>query len=455
MLDIVILAAGQGTRMRSALPKVLHPLGGRPLLQHVLDTARALEPDRIHVVYGQGGAALRSRFEGQDILWWHQRDRLGTAHALTQALPNIPPESRVLVLYGDVPLIRPQTLSALTQALIDGVALAVLTVYLDDPCGYGRVLRDPTGAVCRIVEHRDATAQERQVHEVNTGVLCARAGDFALWLSQIGNENSQGEYYLTDCIALAAAGEAAAAAVRCEDPMEVTGINDRIQLAAVERAYQARLAHTLMEAGVTLLDPQRIDIRGSLKAGRDITIDVNVVFEGEVELEDEVVIGPGCLVKDAVIRHGTRIQAYSVIEGADIGGHTRIGPFSRIRPGTHLHSGVHVGNFVEVKNAEVGAGSKANHLSYIGDSQVGAGVNLGAGTITCNYDGANKHRTVIEDDVFVGSSTQIVAPVTVGSGATIGAGSTITHDVPAEKLTLSRARQITVEGWRRPRKPVG
>lgn len=453
MVDIVILAAGQGTRMRSALPKVLHPLGARPLLQHVLDTARALQPDRIHVVYGHGGEGVRDAFEGQDVLWWHQSERLGTAHALGQALPHIPAGSEVLVLYGDVPLIRPQTLRALTGALAGGADLALLTVDLDEPSGYGRIVRDSAGSICRIVEHREASERERQICEVNTGVLAARAADLGLWLGQIGNENTQGEFYLTDCIALATAAGRSVSAVRCEDPMEVTGINDHIQLAAAERAYQARIAHSLMAAGVTLADPQRIDIRGRLRVGRDITIDVNVIFEGEVELEDEVMIGPGCVIKDSVIRQGTRIQAYTVIEGADIGRDTRVGPFSRIRPGTRVDSAAHVGNFVELKNSRIGTGSKINHLSYIGDTELGAGVNVGAGTITCNYDGANKHRTVIEDDVFVGSSTQLVAPVTVGAGATIGAGSTITRDVPPQKLTLARARQLTIDGWRRPRKP--
>lgn len=452
MRDVVILAAGQGTRMNSDLPKVMHPLGGRPMLAHVLDTARSLRPDRLHVVHGHGAEAVRSAFPEPDIRWVLQPERLGTAHAVAQALPGIPSQSRVLVLYGDVPLVRKSTLEPLLEAL-DSAELALLTVHVEDPTGYGRILRDAKGEMVDIVEHGDADEQARAIREINTGILTALASNLATWIDQIGNANAQSEYYLTDTVGLCVLGGGRARAIGCTDSGEVAGVNDKLQLAEAERHYQRQAVDRLMRRGVTVSDPARLDLRGEVVAGRDVSLDVNVILEGRVVLGNDVHIGPGCLLRNAIVGAGTRVQAYSVIEDAEIGSGCRVGPYSRIRPQALLGDGVHIGNFVEIKKSRIDTGSKVNHLSYVGDSSVGAGVNIGAGTITCNYDGAQKHRTVIGDDAFIGSNTQLVAPVTVGRGATIGAGSTITRDAPADKLTVSRARQTTLEGWRRPRKP--
>ena len=449
-LAVVILAAGKGSRMRSPLPKVLQPLAGRPLLGHVVDRARALNPATIHVVYGHGADAVRGHFDAdQDLTWTLQERQLGTGHAVAQALQGIDDDATVLVLYGDVPLTSPTTLTQLLEHL-DGHALALLTVSLRDPAGYGRILRDDAGNVQRIVEEKDASPVERKITEVNTGILAGRAGDLMTWLGAVNADNAQGEYYLTDCVGLAVAEGRTVNALTCHHPLEVMGVNDKLQLASLERAYQRQLAHDLMRDGVTVIDPDRIDIRGTVTVGQDVTIEPNALFEGDVKLGDRVYIGPNCVIRRAAIAADTRIDAHSVIEDAEIGCHCRIGPFARIRPETRIGDHAHVGNFVEIKKSEVGRGSKINHLSYVGDSSVGARVNIGAGTITCNYDGANKHRTVIGDDAFIGSDTQLVAPVTVGRGATIGAGSTVTKDAPDNELTLSRSKQITLKGWQRP-----
>ena len=448
-LSIVILAAGQGTRMRSALPKVLHPIGGRPLLRHVINTACQLSPDSIHVVFGHGGDQVREVLADADVSWIEQAEQLGTGHAVDQVMPLISDENTVLVLYGDVPLITPETLQPMVEQAGSG-KLSVLTAVLDDPCGYGRMVRDDEGSLTSIVEHRDASEEHLQIREINTGFLAAPAGMLRGWLSKLDNSNVQGEYYLTDVIAMAAADGVPVESVGAADEFEILGVNDRVQLATLERAYQRRLADQLMRAGVTLADPARIDIRGELSTGSDCAIDVNAVFEGNVRLGDGVCIGPNCVISNTRIGDATQVFANCVIEDACIGGSSRIGPFARIRPETELDERVHVGNFVEIKKSKIAAGSKVNHLSYIGDTHMGSGVNIGAGTITCNYDGANKHLTEIGNDVFIGSDTQLVAPVRVGDGATIGAGTTVTREVPAGELTLSRSPQKTIEGWRRP-----
>ena len=454
-LGVVVLAAGQGTRMRSDLPKVLHPLAGRPLLSHVLDAAHALGARRVCVVYGHGGEAVPAAMARYDCDWVEQAERLGTAHAVMQGMPAMAAMDRVLVLYGDVPLIRPETLERLA-AEAAAVPLALLTMRLADPSGYGRIVRAHDGRILRIVEHKDACEAELGIDEVNTGILIADRARLDAWLGQVGNANSQGEYYLTDVVAMAVAEGAEIASVQPANEEEVAGVNDRVQLAALERWYQHREAERLMRAGVTLLDPARFDLRGRLQAGRDVTIDVNCVLEGEVRLGDRVRVGPNCWLRDCAVGADTQIFANCVIDGARIGAGALVGPFSRLRPEADLADGTHVGNFVEIKKAQVGQGSKVNHLTYIGDARIGTGVNIGAGTITCNYDGANKHLTVIGDGAFIGSNTALVAPVTVGQGATIGAGSTIGRNAPAGKLTLTRAPQVTVEGWQRPRKkPAG
>lgn len=450
-LAVAILAAGQGKRMQSDLPKVLHPIGGRPLLSHVVDTARALQPDTVHIVYGHGGEAVRAPFEGQSLSWHLQAERLGTGHALMQALPEIAAEATVLVLYGDVPLIRRETLRRLLMGL-EGHAISFLSAVVDDPRGYGRVMRDGRGHVRCIVEERDADEGQRAVTEVNTGMLAARARALRRWLGRVGKENAQGEYYLTDCIGLAVAEGGKVYAEICRDPDEIQGINDKLQLAQTERAYQRRQVIELMRHGATVLDPARLDVRGRVTIGRDVTLDVNVVLEGEVRLDDGVTIGPHCVIRNAVVGAQTQVLPSCVIEDAQIGARCRIGPFARIRPHTQLADQVHLGNFVEVKASYIDSGSKVNHLSYIGDTRMGSRTNIGAGTIVCNYDGANKHRTQIGSDVFIGSDTQLVAPVKIGDGATIGAGSTITKDAPAGELTLARGVQKTVPGWRRPKK---
>jgi len=453
-LSILILAAGQGTRMRSELPKVLHPLAGRPLLAHVLETAKSLEPHAIQVVYGHGGEQVRTALAEQPVQWIEQAEQLGTGHAVQQAMPRIADDALVLVLYGDVPLTVPHTLRTLvSRAGTD--RLALLTVALDDPTGYGRIVRAADGRVVRIIEHKDATDEQRRIREINTGILAVPAAPLRRWLQALGNDNSQGEYYLTDIIEMAVADGVEVVTAAPASEAEVMGINDKLQLAELERVYQRRQADDLMRAGATLMDPARFDLRGHLKVGADVVIDINAVFEGDVVLGDRVRIGPNAVIRDSRIDADVEVFANTVIEQAVIGAGSRIGPFARIRPETELAERVHVGNFVEIKKSGVAAGSKINHLSYVGDTTIGSGVNIGAGTITCNYDGANKHRTVIEDDVFVGSDTQLVAPVTVGKGATIGAGSTITRDVPPGELTLSRTPQTTVSGWTRPTKGRG
>ena len=449
-LHVVILAAGEGKRMKSALPKVLQPVGGRPMLAHVIDTARALTPARIHVVYGHGGEAVRAAFAGQDDLsWYEQVERLGTGHAVQQALPGIPEAVDVLVLYGDVPLTRAETLRRLLQA--DGL-LRVLVAEPQDPTGYGRILRDEQGKVAAIVEHRDADEQQRQIRVVNTGIIAAESDPLKRWLSRLSSDNSQGEYYLTDVFAMAAAEYNPAELVPVADPLEAEGANDPWQLAQLERAFQLRCARALCAQGARLLDPSRFDQRGSVRVGCDVEIDANVVLEGEVELGDGVRIGPFTRLKDVRLGAGTEVRAHCDLDGVVAEGAVQIGPYARLRPGTVLADGVHIGNFVETKKAVLGVGSKANHLTYLGDAQVGAGVNVGAGTITCNYDGVNKSTTTIGDGAFIGSNSSLVAPVEIGANATIGAGSVVTHDAPADALTVSRARQVTLEHWKRPQK---
>ncbi len=448
-LEIIILAAGQGKRMRSSRPKVLHAVGGRPMLAHVLATARTLAPRAVHIVYGHGGDQVRAAITDGHVNWVHQAEQHGTGHAIAQALPSVSEGARVLVLYGDVPLIRADTLKKLIVAAGDG--LGVLSARLDNPVGYGRIVRDPAGRVVRIVEDKDATAAERAIAEINTGFLTAPAARLKGWVGALRNHNAQGEYYLTDIIGMAAAGQPIGSHT-ATDTAEILGVNSPQELARVERHYQKDRAEEAMQQGVTLRDPARFDLRGSLQAGRDVIIDVNVILEGKVELGDSVVIGPNNVIRDAVIGAGTVIQPNCVIEETVIGADCRIGPFARLRPGTKLADHVHIGNFVEVKNSQIAAGSKANHLAYLGDATVGAQVNIGAGAITANYDGANKHRTVIGDNASIGANGVLVAPVTVGAGATIGAGSVISKDAPAGELTLTRAEQRTVKGWKRPTK---
>lgn len=450
-LHIVILAAGQGTRMRSRLPKVLQPLGDRPLLGHVAAAAAALSPERVHVVYGHGGAQVKSALGYLDVNWVLQEQQLGTGHAVARAMTGIGDDAQVLVLYGDVPLVQAATL----QRLIDSSgeqALALLTLHMDNPSGYGRILRDDDGAVIGIVEDKDATDEQRQIREINTGLLCAPAARLRSWLSRVGNDNVQGEYYLPDCVESAIADGVPVVADQPETPNEVQGINNKRELALAERMLQRRQADVLMDAGLTLRDPNRFDLRGSLAAGRDCMIDVNCVFVGDVVLGDDVHVGPNCMLRDCRIGSGTRVYANTIIDHAVIGDGCQVGPFARLRPDTHVADRAKIGNFVETKKITLGSGSKVNHLSYVGDAHVGRGVNIGAGVITCNYDGANKHLTEIGDDAFIGSNVQLVAPVKVGAGATIGAGSTITQTAPEQKLTLSRARQFTVDNWARPSK---
>ena len=447
-LHVIVLAAGEGKRMKSSLPKVLQKIAGQPMLAHAVDAARALQPDGIHVVYGHGGDAVRAAFAEQpDLHWAEQAQQLGTGHAVQQAMPNVPDDVRVLVLYGDVPLITPHSLRRLLDA---PGRLAVLAAELDDPTGYGRILRDPEGRVAAIVEHKDADDEQRRIRLINTGVIAADSTALKRWLEQLRNDNAQGEYYLTDVFAAAADEYAAAEIVVVADPLETEGANDPWQLAQLERALQLRLARALCVEGARIADPARIDIRGKVTVGRDVEIDVDAIFEGGVSLGDGVRIGPFCRIKDASLAAGTEVRAHCDIDGARTEGAVVIGPYARLRPGTVLADGAHVGNFVETKNAKVGVGSKANHLTYLGDAVIGAGVNIGAGTITCNYDGVNKSTTTIGDGAFIGSNSSLVAPVTIGEGATIGAGSTITKDAVAGKLTLARSKQLTLEGWQRP-----
>ncbi|MDH4274785.1 MAG: bifunctional UDP-N-acetylglucosamine diphosphorylase/glucosamine-1-phosphate N-acetyltransferase GlmU [Gammaproteobacteria bacterium] len=453
-LSVVILAAGQGTRMRSQMPKVLHPLAGRPLLEHVIATAQRLQPYQVHVVYGHGGDQVLRTLQHCAVQWVEQRERLGTGHAVAQAMPNVADDEWVLVLYGDVPLITEATLRALVERATASpdASLGLLTAILDQPKGYGRIVRDAHDQVTSIVEEKDATAEQKRIREVNTGVIVAPALQLRRWLSALQNNNAQGEYYLTDVIAKAVDDNIPVHTVYPADEAEFLGVNDKMQLAELERQYQRQQADFLMSQGVTLSDPDRFDVRGELYVGRDVVIDINCVFEGKVSLGDNVTIGPFCVVRDSVIAHGTQIKSHCVIEETHVGEHNIIGPFARLRPGTVLANEVHVGNFVELKKAVVDQGSKINHLSYIGDATIGKRVNVGAGTITCNYDGANKHQTVIGDDAFIGSNSQLVAPVTVGAGATIGAGSTISRDAPEGQLTLSRMPQKSIAGWKRPSK---
>ncbi|APR03636.1 bifunctional UDP-N-acetylglucosamine diphosphorylase/glucosamine-1-phosphate N-acetyltransferase GlmU [Thauera chlorobenzoica] len=450
-MEVVVLAAGQGKRMRSVLPKVLQPLAGQPLLAHVLAAARALEARRICVVHGHGGEAVRARLDAPDLAWARQEPQLGTGHAVQQALAHLTDGELALVLYGDVPLIGVPTLHRLVAAAGDG-RLALLTVKMDDPTGYGRILRDAAGRVVRIVEDKDARAEERTVKEVNTGILVAPVARLRDWLGRIGNDNAQGEYYLTDIIGLAVADGVEVAAVHPDTVAETLGVNSKAQLAELERVYQAGIARRLLDEGVTLIDPARLDVRGALRCGRDVEIDVNCVFEGEVELGDGVHIGAHCVIRNARLGAGTRIAPFSHLDGTAMGRDCVIGPYARTRPGTTLGDDVHLGNFVEVKNSAIADHSKANHLAYIGDADVGRRVNIGAGTITCNYDGVNKHRTVIEDEVFIGSDSQLVAPVRVGRGATLGAGTTLTKDAPPDQLTVSRAKQMSIASWKKPLK---
>jgi len=451
-LNIVILAAGIGKRMNSKLPKVLHPLAGKPLLRHVLDTASSLSPHKICVVYGHGGEQVPALIGDKNIIWIKQEPQLGTGHALLQTLPQLDKKGVTLVLYGDVPLTQTATLLNLIAAA-GSKKMGLLTATLDDPSGYGRIVRSKN-KVARIVEEKDATAAQRKLREINTGMMVIPNAFLHRALPQIENRNAQREYYLTDLIALAANTKAAEkidiVTVEPEHPWETLGVNSKNQLAQLERIYQTTLAARLLQQGVTLLDPARFDQRGELICGHDVEIDINAIFSGEVHLGDGVRVGANCILKNVRVAHGTQIAPFSHIEDAVIGANCRIGPYARIRPGTRLAADVHIGNFVEVKNSQIEAGSKANHLSYVGDAAVGKNVNIGAGTITCNYDGANKHQTIIEDDVFIGSDTQLVAPVKIARGATIGAGSTITKDTPADTLSLSRSKQVSVPGWKRP-----
>ncbi|MFB8830444.1 bifunctional UDP-N-acetylglucosamine diphosphorylase/glucosamine-1-phosphate N-acetyltransferase GlmU [Azotobacter sp. CWF10] len=449
-LDIVILAAGQGTRMRSALPKVLHPVAGNSMLGHVVATARQLAPQGIHVVIGHGAERVREQLAADDLNFVLQAEQLGTGHAVAQALPALSAE-RVLILYGDVPLIEADTLQRLL-AQVGPERLALLTVDLVDPSGYGRIIRDEAGQVVAIVEHKDASPEQRAICEGNTGILAVPGARLADWLGRLSNDNAQGEYYLTDVIAMAVADGLTIATEQPQDAMEVQGASDRLQLAQLERHYQLRAARQLMAQGVTLRDPARFDVRGEVSVGRDVLIDVNVILEGRVVIEDGVEIGPNCVIKDSTLRKGAQVKASSHLEGAELGEGADCGPFARLRPGAVLKAKAHVGNFVELKNAVLGEGAKAGHLSYLGDAEIGARTNIGAGTITCNYDGANKFRTVMGEDVFIGSNSALVAPVTLGAGATTGAGSVITEDVPAGNLALGRGRQRNIEGWKRPEK---
>jgi bifunctional UDP-N-acetylglucosamine pyrophosphorylase/glucosamine-1-phosphate N-acetyltransferase len=449
-LDVIVLAAGQGKRMRSDLPKVLHPLAGRPLLAHVLEAARTLAPRRTIVVHGHGGEQVRAAFAGHDVAWVAQAEQLGTAHAVRQALPQLGDEGEALILYGDVPLVRPETLKRLAAAAREGVA--IMTAEMADPTGYGRVLRNAAGGVERIVEEKDASASERAVCEINAGFMALGARRLRAWLAKIDNRNAQKEYYLTDIVALAVAEGVPVAAVKVEEAAEVAGVNSKRELAILERTLQGREARRLLDEGVTLADPARIDVRGTLQCGRDVSIDVNCVFEGSVVLGDRVRIGPNCILRNVTLAEDTEVHAFSHLDDSRVGARCRLGPYARLRPGSALAEDVHVGNFVEVKASRLAAGAKANHLTYIGDAEVGARTNVGAGTITCNYDGVAKHRTVIEDDCFIGSDATLVAPVRIARGSYIGAGSTITRDTPPGQLTVGRSRQVTVPGWKPPKK---
>ena len=447
----IILAAGQGSRMNSSLPKVLHPIGGITMLQHVIDSCHRLDYEKLVIIYGHGGDLVREKTSASDIDWVLQTEQKGTGHAVLQAQDFISDDNIVVIAYGDVPLIKTETLNLLVSKL-SNAALSVLTTKLDNPTGYGRIIRDDKSNINAIVEEKDANDNQKLVNEVNTGFIAAKGKDIKRWLNQIKPNNNQAEYYLTDCIALAVEEGGLVEAVVCDDPFEVQGVNNRIQQAQLERAYQGEQAHQLMLQGATLADPLRIDVRGTLTVGKDVFIDVNNVFIGKNEIGNNVTIHPGCVIENAVIGSNTEIQANSVIESAIIGNGCTVGPFARVRPNTVLSDEAKVGNFVEIKKSHIGRGSKISHLSYIGDTVMGENVNIGAGTITCNYDGANKFQTTIGDDVFIGSDTQLVAPVVVANGSTIGAGSTITKNTAEDELTLSRSKQLTLKGWQRPTK---
>jgi bifunctional UDP-N-acetylglucosamine pyrophosphorylase / glucosamine-1-phosphate N-acetyltransferase len=452
-LEVIILAAGQGTRMKSQLPKVLHPVAGRPMLQQVVETAQALAPRAIHVVVGHGAEQVEASLAGYPLNWVSQQQQLGTGHAVLQALPAVQDDSTVLVLYGDVPLIRAETLRALAQAAAAGPAL--LTARVLQPAGYGRILRDNTGKLLGVVEHKDATDKELAIDEINTGLLAAPAADLKSYLPAVNNENAQGEFYLPDVLSMAVVDGRNVASCVAESELEILGVNDRVQLGQVEREFQRRQAEQLMRDGVAVADASRLDIRGTLRCGADVKIDVNVVFEGEVSLGDGVSIGPNCVLVNTVVAAGAAIHAMSHLEEAQVGEGANVGPYARLRPGTELSSGARVGNFVETKKARIGAGSKVNHLSYVGDCEMGSGVNIGAGTITCNYDGVNKHQTRMGDGVFVGSNSTLVAPLEIADGGFVGAGSTVTKAVGAEELAVSRAKQRNIRGWQRPGKNGG
>ena len=452
MLNIVILAAGQGKRMQSNLPKVLHPIAGRPMLTHVLDSARALGAQRIAIVVGHGAEQVKQAYATQeDLQFALQQPQLGTGHAVLQAVPLLKEshaDDVTIILYGDVPLVQPDTLRALLNARANGVA--ILTEILSDATGYGRIVRDVKGNVCAIVEHKDATPEQRAIQEVNTGIMAVPTRQLKSWLAKLTNNNAQGEYYLTDIVGMAVAEGLSVNVAHPGASFETLGVNSRLQQAELERLWQRELARRQLEAGVTIVDPARFDLRGELLCGQDVFIDVGCVFEGRVVLADGVRIGAHCVLRNVTLGVATRIESFSHLEQAEVGADAHIGPYARLRPGAKLADATHVGNFVEIKNTNLGKGSKANHLAYVGDADVGERVNIGAGTITCNYDGVNKHRTTIEDDAFIGSDTQLVAPVRVGKGATLGAGTTLTRDAPAGQLTVSRAKQVTIEGWKRP-----
>ncbi|EDY87131.1 UDP-N-acetylglucosamine diphosphorylase/glucosamine-1-phosphate N-acetyltransferase [gamma proteobacterium HTCC5015] len=450
--NIIILAAGKGSRMYSDTPKVLHKLAGKPMLGHVIDTAQALSPQQVVVVYGHGGDQVQREmavYEGLD--WAEQAEQLGTGHAVQQALPKIVPADVSLVLYGDVPLIKAQTLQALLDQAASG-ALAVLSVEPESPAGYGRIVKDSSGVVTAIVEEKDASDAQKAIREVNTGVMAIPGAHIEQWLGQLSNDNAQGEYYLTDLVAMASEQGVGVTSVVCADENEVAGVNNKVQLAALERHYQRQTAQDLLLAGATLADPNRIDVRGQLQVGRDVSIDVGCVFEGNVTLADGVRIGPYCQIRDSDIASGAQIEAYSSIDRASIGQAATVGPYARLREGTVLAENSKVGNFVETKKTHLGKGSKANHLSYIGDAEVGEAVNIGAGTITCNYDGVNKFKTTIGDRAFIGSNSSLVAPIDIGEGATVGAGSTVSKEAPEQQLTIGRAKQVTIRNWKRPEK---
>ncbi|MWQ18343.1 bifunctional UDP-N-acetylglucosamine diphosphorylase/glucosamine-1-phosphate N-acetyltransferase GlmU [Glaesserella parasuis] len=449
-LSVVILAAGKGTRMYSDLPKVLHPIAGKPMVKHVIDTAKQLSAKQIHLIYGHGGDLLQQRLSAEPVNWVLQAEQLGTGHAMQQAAPFFADDENILMLYGDAPLITAETLEKLIAAKPEN-GIALLTVVLDNPTGYGRIIRE-NGSVVAIVEQKDANPEQLKIQEINTGVMVASGASFKKWLSQLENNNAQGEYYITDVIAMANRDGYKVEAVQATNLMEVEGANNRLQLAALERYYQKAQAEKLLLAGVTIIDPARFDLRGTVTHGKDVVIDVNVILEGAIQLGNNVKIGAGSVLKNVVLGDNVEIKPYSVLEDSVIGESADVGPFARLRPGTELAAKAHVGNFVEIKKSTIGEGSKVGHLTYIGDSEIGANVNIGAGTITCNYDGANKFKTIIGDNVFVGSDTQLVAPVTVASGATIGAGSTITKDVAADELVITRVPQRHIQGWQRPTK---